>query len=98
MRTSGRLNPDVFTRRSFGVDFCRAGLLAALFLACSKQELPDLGPRLSQTAAVELSPSLLASKAEYTDNCGHMQIVDLGPTLQDKILEAVNRTFASVVR
>ena len=98
MRTSGRLNSDVFTRRSFGVNLCRAGLLAALFLACTKQELPDLGPRLSQTAAVELSPSLLASKAEYTDNCGHMQIVDLGPTLQDKIFEAVNRTFASVVR
>jgi hypothetical protein len=53
---------------------------------------------LPQTAAVELSPSLLASKAEYTDNCGHMQIVELGSTLQDRIFEALNRTFSSVVR
>jgi hypothetical protein len=60
--------------------------------------MPDVGPRLSQTAALELSPSLLATKAEYTDNCGHMQIVEFGSTLQDKIFEAVNRTFASVVR
>ncbi len=98
MRTSGRLNPDVFTRRSFGVNLCRAGLLAALFLACTKQELPDLGPRLPQTAAVEVSPSLLAVKAEYTDNCGHLQIIEFGSTLQDRIIEAINRTFASVVR
>ncbi len=65
---------------------------------CTKHELPDLGPRLSQTAALEFSPSLLASKGEYTDNCGHMQIIDIGGTLQDVLLEAANRTFKSVVR
>lgn len=95
-----RLNPDTFTLRFFGIHAGSAGLLLVILLvaSCTKQELPDLGPRLSQTAALELSPSLLAAKAEYTDNCGHMQIVEFGSTLQDKIFEAVNRTFASVVR
>ena len=65
---------------------------------CTKQELPDLGPRLPQTAAMEFSPSLLESKAQYTDNCGHLQIVDIGSTLQDVLMEAANRTFTSVVR
>ena len=95
-----RLNPDTFTLRFFGIHAGSAGLLLVVLLvaSCTKQELPDLGPRLSQTAALELSPSLLAAKAEYTDNCGHMQIVEVGSTLQDKIFESVNRTFASVVR
>ncbi len=82
--------------------FCtsaRIGLILILTVsACTKQELPDLGPRLPQTAAMEFSPSLLESKAEYTDNCGHMQIIDIGSTLQDVLLEAANRTFTSVVR
>jgi hypothetical protein len=74
-------------------------LIVVLILSgCTKQELPDLGPRLPQTAAMEFSPSLLESKAEYTDNCGHLQIVDIGSTLQDVLLEAANRTFTSVVR
>jgi hypothetical protein len=47
---------------------------------------------------MEFSPSLLESKAEYTDNCGHLQIVDIGSTLQDVLLDAANRTFTSVVR
>ena len=98
MHTSVRLNPAKFSRRVSGADLSRAALLVALFLGCTKQEIPDLGPRLSQTAALELSPSVLASKAEYTDNCGHMQIVDLGSILQDRLFEAANRTFASVVR
>jgi len=94
-----RLNPDTFPRRFFGINVGCAGLLLVLLVAsCTKQELPDLGPRLPQTAALEFSPSLLAAKAEYTDNCGHMQIVEVGSTLQDRIFEAVNRTFASVVR
>jgi hypothetical protein len=95
-----RRRPDLYkcSRRSLGVSLCCAGLLAAFGAGCTKQEMPDVGPRLAQTAAVELSPSLLATKAEYTDNCGHIQIVELGPTLQDKIFEAVNRTFATVVR
>jgi caspase domain-containing protein len=98
MHTSGRFKPAKFSRRFSGVNLCRAGFLVVLVLGCSKQELPDLGPRLSQTAALELSPSLLASKAEYTDNCGHLQVVDMGSTLQDRIFEAANRTFTSVVR
>ncbi|HEU4502066.1 MAG TPA: caspase family protein, partial [Nitrospira sp.] len=73
-------------------------ILILTVLGCTKQELPDLGPRLPQTAAMEFSPSLLESKAEYTDNCGHIQIVDIGSTLQDVLLEAANRTFTSVVR
>jgi hypothetical protein len=99
MQTKASLIPVQFSLRSFGMN---AGLvwilLAILLTACTKQELPDLGPRLSQTAAFELSQSLLDSKAEYTDNCGHMQIVELGSTLQDAIFEQANRTFASVVR
>ena len=99
MHTSVRLHSDKFSLRFFGMNAGRAGLLLAILLVgCTKQELPDLGPRLSQTAALELSPSLLESKAEYTDNCGHMQIVELGSTLQDMLFEAANRTFASVVR
>jgi hypothetical protein len=47
---------------------------------------------------MEFSPSLLESKAEYTDNCGHLQIVEIGSTLQDVLLDAANRTFTSVVR
>jgi hypothetical protein len=73
-------------------------ILLIIFSGCTKQELPDLGPRLAQTAALEFSPSLLESKGEYTDNCGHMQIIDIGGTLQDVLLEAANRTFKSVVR
>jgi hypothetical protein len=93
------LTRDMFTLRSFGVNAgCACFLLAIILTACTKQELPDLGPRLSKTAAFELSPSLLDSKAEYTDNCGHMQIVELGSTLQDAIFEDASRTFASVVR
>ena len=98
MHTSGRPYLHKRSRRSLGVSLCCAGLFAAFVLGCTKQEMPDTGPRLSQTAALELSPSLLATRAEYTDNCGHMQIVEFGSTLQDKIFEAVNRTFASVVR
>src|SRR6188508_1953230 len=95
-----RLNPDTFTLRFFGIHAGSAGLLLVVLLvaSCTKQELPDLGPRLSQTAALELSPSLLEFKGEYTDNCGHMQIVQMGSTLQDMLYEAANRTFASVVR
>jgi caspase domain-containing protein len=85
--------------RFFIVNACLGWLvLSLLALGCTKQELPDLGPRLSQTAALELSPSLLDSKAQYTDNCGHLQIVEIGSTLQDMLFEATNRTFASVVR
>lgn len=99
MRTTVRLNPDKSSLRSLGVNVCRTGLLLTiLFVGCTKQEASDVEPRLSQTAALELSPSLLESKAEYVDNCGHMQIVDLGSTLQDMLFEAANRTFASVVR
>lgn len=99
MHTSVRLNPDKFSLRFFGMNAGRAGLLlAVLLVSCTKQELPDLGPRLSQTAALEFSPSLVGSKGEYTDNCGHLQIVEMGSTLQDMLFEAANRTFASVVR
>src|SRR5512144_2768620 len=99
MHTSVRPHPDRFRLPFLGVNIRRAGLLVAILLTgCTKQELPDLGPRLSQTAALELSPSLLGSKAEYTDNCGHLQIIELGSTLQDMLYEAANRTFASVVR
>jgi hypothetical protein len=99
MHTSGRPNPDKFSLRFIVVSVCRAGAIVAILLtACTKQELPELGPRLPQTAALELSPSLLEAKAEYTDNCGHLQIVEIGSTLQDKIFEAANRTFTSVVR
>jgi len=99
MHTSVRLHPDKFSLRFFGMNAGLAALLLAILLVgCTKQELPDLGPRLSQTAALELSPSLLEFKGEYTDNCGHMQIVQMGSTLQDMLYEAANRTFASVVR
>jgi hypothetical protein len=99
MHTSASVNPDNFSLRVFGMKTMLAGLtFAVLLTGCTKQELPDLGPRLSQTVGLDLSPSLLGSKAEYTDNCGHMQIVDLGSTLQDALFEAANRTFASVVR
>ncbi len=99
MHTSVRLYPDKFSLRFFGMNAGFAGLLLAILLVgCTKQELPELGPRLSQTAALELSPSLLEFKGEYTDNCGHMQIVHMGSTLQDTLFEAANRTFASVVR
>ena len=99
MHTSVRLYPDKFSLRFFGMNAGLAGLLLAILLVgCTKQELPDLGPRLSQTAALELSPSLLEFKGEYTDNCGHLQIVQMGSTLQDMLFEAANRTFASVVR
>ena len=99
MYTSACLTLDKFSLRFFGMNACRAGLLLAVLLAaCTKQEIPDLGPRLSQTAALELSPSLLESKAEYTDNCGHIQIIDLGATLQDMLYEEANRTFATVIR
>jgi hypothetical protein len=99
MRTTVRVTSVNVTPRFFGVNLCRMGLLMAmLVVACTKQELPDLGPRLSQTASLELSPSLLESRAEYVDNCGHMQIVEFGPLLQDLLFEEANRTFASVVR
>ncbi len=99
MHTSVRLYPDKFSLRFFGMNAGFAGLLLAILLVgCTKQELPELGPRLSQTAALELSPSLLEFKGEYTDNCGHLQIVQMGSTLQDTLFEAANRTFASVVR
>jgi hypothetical protein len=99
MHTSVRLYPDKFSLRFFGMNAGLAGLLLAILLGgCTKQELPELGPRLSQTAALELSPSLLEFKGEYTDNCGHLQIVQMGSTLQDTLFEAANRTFASVVR
>ncbi|HET8720647.1 MAG TPA: caspase family protein [Nitrospira sp.] len=99
MHMSARLYRDKPSLPLFGTNARRVWLLLALlFAACTKQELPDLGPRLPQTAALELSPSLLGSKAEYTDNCGHLQIVELGTTLQDMLYEEANRTFASVVR
>jgi len=99
MHTSVRLHPDKFSLRFFGMNAGFAGfLLAILLVGCTKQELPELGPRLSQTAALELSPSLLEFEGYYTDNCGHMQIVQVGSTLQDMLFEAANRTFASVVR
>ncbi|HKT36170.1 MAG TPA: caspase family protein [Nitrospira sp.] len=99
MPISVNLNPDKFNLRGLGTNAGRIGLLLAILLAgCTKQEAPDLGPRLPQTAALELSPSLLGSKAEYTDNCGHMQIVEIGSVLQDSLYEAANRTFSSVIR
>ena len=94
-----RLNPSKVSLRFFGMRPYSAGLLLAVFLtACTKQELPELGPRLPQTAALELSPSLVGSQAQYTDNCGHIQIVELGTTLQDMLYEETNRTFSSVIR
>ena len=53
MHTSVRLHPDKFSLRFFGMNAGRAGLLLAILLVgCTKQELPELGPRLSQTAAL----------------------------------------------
>ena len=99
MLTSLRLYLDRFTGRFLCTSTHRIALILILTVSgCTKQELPDLGPRLPQTASMEFSPSLLESKAEYTDNCGHIQIVDIGSTLQDVLLEAANRTFTSVVR
>jgi len=90
MHTSVRLHPDKFSLRFFGMNAGFAGfLLAILLVGCTKQELPELGPRLSQTAALELSPSLLEFKGEYTDNCGHLQIVDLGSQNGTKLKGAV---------
>ncbi|HEU4685500.1 MAG TPA: caspase family protein [Nitrospira sp.] len=74
-------------------------LAATLWPACSSRiDIPDLGPRLPQTAALELSESLMNAKADYTDNCGHLRVLDIGGTLEDAVTEATHRTFRSVVR
>ena len=102
MLTRQCINPDGF---GFGVSWSNVRGFVVLFLGglailgCTKQvEPPDLRPRLSQTATLELSPSLTEAKAEYTDNCGHMQIVELGGTLQDVLFDATSRTFKSLIK
>ena len=51
MHMSVRFYCDKLRLRLFGSNARRAWLLLALlFAACTKQEIPDLGPRLPQTA------------------------------------------------
>ncbi|BCA54397.1 conserved exported protein of unknown function [Nitrospira sp. KM1] len=69
-----------------------------VWYGCASQvELPNLGPRLSQTASLELSKSLTEATVEYADNCGHLQIFDIGTPLEDALVETANRTFKTVV-
>jgi len=74
-------------------------LTEILSIGCSsRMEIPEFGPRLQQTAALELSQSLIGAKADYTDNCGHLQVLDIGSILEDVLTQTTHRTFASVVR
>ena len=70
-------------------------ILTAVFgVGCSSRiELPDLGPQLPLTATLEVSPSLTEAKANYTDNCGHLQILEFGGTFDDVVTETAHRMF-----
>src|SRR5262245_64226812 len=74
-------------------------LLAVMWFGCSSRiDIPDMGPRLPQTASLELSESLVEAKADYSNNCGNLRVLNIGTTLEDVLTETTHRTFQSVVR
>lgn len=56
-----------------------------------------MGEPLPQTAKLEISSSLKKLSADYTDSCGHLMQIPIGPRLEEALIEGAYRTFKGVV-
>ena len=52
---------------------------------------------LPYTAKLEIPTEIKNLSADYTDNCGHMQQVPVGPRLEEALIEGAYRTFKGVL-
>ena len=56
-----------------------------------------MGDPLPQTAKLEISPAMKNLSADYTDSCGHLMQVAVGPRLEEAVVEGAYRTFKGVM-
>ena len=80
---------------------CLRTMMASLCLigitgCAGRFEFPPMGERLPVSIKLEISPSIKALNAQYTDGCGHPIQVALGARLEDALVEGAYRTFTSV--
>ena len=63
----------------------------------SHLEFPPMGDPLPQTAKLEMSSSIKKLSADYTNSCGHLMQIPVGPRLEEAVVEGAYRTFKGVV-
>jgi hypothetical protein len=56
-----------------------------------------MGPLIPLSARVELDRSVGKAKAEYVDACNHLDVLSIGPQLEDVLLQAAHQTFTSII-
>jgi hypothetical protein len=72
-------------------------LICLVVPACaSKVEFPEMGEPLPNAVKLEIPVSIKDLTAQYTDGCGHIQLIALGPRLEEALVEGAYRTFKSV--
>jgi hypothetical protein len=72
-------------------------LICLVVSGCTtKLEFPQMGEPLPNAVKLEIPPSIKGLSAQYTDNCGHIQQIALGPRLEEALVEGAYRTFKSV--
>lgn len=85
-----------WARRGLRASFI--GLITLLTPGCASHlEFPPMGDPLDQTAKLEIPASLKKLTADYTDSCGHLMQVPVGPRLEEALVEGAYRTFKRVV-
>lgn len=63
----------------------------------ARQALPDLGPPVPLTAALEFDPSLTKAKTEYIDSCGRLHPLMVGSTVEEMLVQGAHQTFQTVI-
>jgi hypothetical protein len=61
--------------------------------AFGRASVPDMGPRLPVTVQLELDPALTNIRLQYSDACNSPRQMQLGPELEDAILQASHQNF-----
>ncbi|MBI4000528.1 MAG: caspase family protein [Nitrospira defluvii] len=63
----------------------------------ARQTLPDLGPPIALTVQMDVDPSLAKAKTQYIDGCSRIQLLSIGPTVEDLLVQAAHQTFRTVL-
>ncbi|MCE3222110.1 MAG: exported protein of unknown function [Nitrospira sp.] len=63
----------------------------------TRQTLPDLGPPIALTVQMNVDPSLPKAETQYLDSCNRIQLLSIGPTVEDLLIQAAHQTFRTVL-
>ena len=91
-------NKKLITKKWRSVPASLMGMAILAVAACASHlEFPPMGDPLPHTAKLEIPASLKKLTAEYTDSCGHLMQLPVGPRIEEALIEGAYRTFKSVV-